>query len=691
MPETIYSWAPITKSEKQDDGTLLVYGPAATSALDRDRQRLDAGWLDTAMPRWMAEGGGVREQHDSKRAVGVGVGLSKTDDGVHMLAARIVDPVAVMKVEYGVLKGFSVGIKNPRVEMGKSDAPNGLVTGGEVIEVSVVDRPANPECLFQMAKSDSNGSLALVQDPQVVEKSATYGLPAELFDRLAAPVKQALADLAAAGAQVDAQVAEPEAAKAEGADLTPQINVTVVQPRRPHEIHLADWDGPIAELAVTYKTDSDGVSTVNADWGRRIAEAAMDIVVSPDLDKAYSAEQKRQALAAGQAMPNANGDPSYVIKTKADLRKAIKAVGRGSADHDDVRAHIIKRAKALGLEAMVPENWNADGSLKDAAKGDADPETIAKAEAVLRDVRALVPDLAKADGDDTDGTDGDEDESEDIAGAQEAIAAIAKLIVSEAESLAMGNLNEACDIALLLDAVRALKWFQANERAEQSGADTVMMLADAPAASTPDGGDLLKADGKNGGNLAPPFKKKTGQDGAADGDDDGTEDGDDEDGEKPAAKKKTATKTDDGEQLLTKAEAAEAINAAVAAALAATGTPQTPVVAEPQTVTKTELADMVKTAVAQARAADEERITALTADLAKAQGDLDAIKAMPVPGGPVLTRTAAQQQSALQSDADALHAQAKELLAKADAFSANRDLSEGYRQRAKALLAKAAA
>lgn len=668
MTATIYSWTPITKSEKQDDGTLLVYGPAATSALDRDRQRLDAGWLDTAMPRWMAEGGGVREQHDSKKAVGVGVGLSKTDDGVHMLAARIVDPVAVMKVEYGVLKGFSVGIKNPRVEMGKSDAPNGLVTGGEVIEVSVVDRPANPECLFQMAKSDSAGSLALVEDPQVVEKSATYGLPAELFDRLAAPVKQALADLADAGAQVDAHP-EPTADAAKADAPTPVVvNVTV--------------QGSVtADVDALVKAARSAHLTYGGDRERLGMEPA---AVSPDLDKAYTAEQKRQALAAGQAMPNAKGEPSYVIKTKADLRRAIKAVGRGNADHDDVRKHIITRAKALGLESMVPENWNADGSLKDAAKADADPETIAKAEALLRDVRALVPDLAKADGDD--GADGGEDESEDIAGAQEAIAVIAKLIVAEAESLAMGNLNEACDIALLLDAVRALKWFQANERAEQSGADTVMMLADAPAVSTPDGGDLLKADGKNGGSLAPPFKKKTGQDGAADGDD--TEDGDAEgdDGEKPATKK-----ADAAEQLLTKAEAVEAINAAVAAALAATSTPQTPAVAEPQTVTKTELADMVKTAVAQARTADEERITALTADLAKAQGDLDAIKAMPVPGGPVLTRTAAQQQSALQSDTDALHAQAKELLAKADAFSANRDLSEGYRQRAKALLAKAAA
>lgn len=31
-----YAWSPITKSEEQDDGTVIVYGPAASPALDRD-------------------------------------------------------------------------------------------------------------------------------------------------------------------------------------------------------------------------------------------------------------------------------------------------------------------------------------------------------------------------------------------------------------------------------------------------------------------------------------------------------------------------------------------------------------------------------------------------------------------------------------------------------------------------------
>lgn len=615
MSNLTYAWAPITKSEKQDDGTLLVYGPAASSALDRDQQRLDAAWLDQAMPRWLADGGGVREQHDPKKAVGVGVGLSKGDDGAHLLTARIVDPVAVKKIEYGVLKGFSVGIKNPRIEMGKTDAPNGLVTAGDVIEVSVVDRPANGECLFELAKADAAGELVLVEDPHVVEKTETFGLLPELFDRLAAPVKDALAALATSGAQVAAELG-----KADGPEPVPVV------------------------VNVVVKADA------------------------PDLAKDYSAAEKREALKNGQAMENDTGEPAYTIKSKADLRKAIKAVGRGGAEHDDIRKHVITRAKALNLEAMVPKNWNPDGSLKDA--------DVAKS--ILADLEKLgltAVLLAKADDADGDG----EQEQPDIDGATAAIAAIAALIISEAESLAKGNLNEACDIALLLQAVEALKWFSCREAAEDDdGADMALS----------DDADLTKAGKK--GNLAPPFKKKdSDEDDAEDGDDPEDDDEDDE-AKKPAPKaKKSATKSDDGE-LLTKADAQAAIKAAVAEALAATAsTTETSPAETPESVTKADLADMVETAVAEARKADEERIDALTADLAKAAGDLETIKATPIPGGPVLMRTANQQGMATKSDADVLRAQANELLAKANTFSSNRDLAAGYRERANALLAKA--
>lgn len=87
----------------------------------------------------------------------------------------------------------------------------------------------------------------------------------------------------------------------------------------------------------------------------------------------YTADDKKKMLSAGHAMANPNGDPSYPVKDKEDLTNAIRAVGRGSADHNDIRAHIIKRAKALGLTSLIPDNWDlTDGSLKDATQTNSD-------------------------------------------------------------------------------------------------------------------------------------------------------------------------------------------------------------------------------------------------------------------------------------------------------------------------------
>lgn len=168
--ETTYGWAPILKFEKNDDGTMFVTGKVSDSALDRDEQVCDQAWLDRAVPAWFGEGGNVREQHDGKRAVGVAVEHWKADDGGHFVRALVADPVAVTKVEHKVLRGFSIGIKNARVSKSAS-ARNGAIVDGQIIEVSLVDRPANPGCLLELAKSDESGEIAPVapEDQTLVE------------------------------------------------------------------------------------------------------------------------------------------------------------------------------------------------------------------------------------------------------------------------------------------------------------------------------------------------------------------------------------------------------------------------------------------------------------------------------------------------------------------------------------------
>lgn len=171
-------FAEITKTAPQDDGSLMVYGKATGSDLDLDGQRCSPIWLQQAMPEFMKIGN-VREQHDAHRAVGKAVEHDVKDDG-HYIRAHIVDPVAVAKTRAGVFTGFSIGIKSPILEKG-GDAPNGIISGGSICEISLVDRPALPTATLTVCKaakpgmqikaSDFDSSRMLVRVEELIEKT----------------------------------------------------------------------------------------------------------------------------------------------------------------------------------------------------------------------------------------------------------------------------------------------------------------------------------------------------------------------------------------------------------------------------------------------------------------------------------------------------------------------------------------
>lgn len=156
----------IVKSDKNADGTMMVYGKATDDSLDIDQQICDPTWLDRAMPDWFKTGGNIREQH-SNIAAGVAKEYEKKSDG-HYIHALVVDPISVKKVDAGVLKGFSIGIKGPRIVRDEK-AANGRIIDGQIVEVSLVDRPANPNCQLLLAKSVA-GESGIWKVEELIEK-----------------------------------------------------------------------------------------------------------------------------------------------------------------------------------------------------------------------------------------------------------------------------------------------------------------------------------------------------------------------------------------------------------------------------------------------------------------------------------------------------------------------------------------
>lgn len=92
-------------------------------------------------------------------------------------------------------------------------------------------------------------------------------------------------------------------------------------------------------------------------WDFTLGDPYWALISQADRDKAAS---------SGAAMDDGSY-PIFSCEGDNSVDTAIGAVGRGSADHDAIRRHIIKRADSLGCSSKIPDNWNTDGSLKDAA------------------------------------------------------------------------------------------------------------------------------------------------------------------------------------------------------------------------------------------------------------------------------------------------------------------------------------
>ena len=195
-------YAQIVKYDKNDDGTLMVYGKATDDTLDLDSQICDPKWLDEAMPRWFKSGGNIREMHGPS-AAGIAKEYEAKNDG-HYIGVHVVDPLAAKKVETGVYQGFSIGIKSPRV-VRDIKAANGRIVDGQIIEVSLVDRPANPSAKLILAKSvEGENSLVQVEElheykaplPSVVAKMSAKGSKMETIKQITELAKSLTPDSA---------------------------------------------------------------------------------------------------------------------------------------------------------------------------------------------------------------------------------------------------------------------------------------------------------------------------------------------------------------------------------------------------------------------------------------------------------------------------------------------------------------
>jgi hypothetical protein len=144
----------------------VVVGYASSERIDGQNDIVDSEALQQALDDYM-QWANLREMHQPK-AVGKVLqatpvkGKIRLSDGTVLvnplrIIAKIVDEDAWQKVKSGILKGFSIGGK---VVNSVTQKINGKdirrITGLTLNEISLVDRPANPDARIVMMKRDSS-------------------------------------------------------------------------------------------------------------------------------------------------------------------------------------------------------------------------------------------------------------------------------------------------------------------------------------------------------------------------------------------------------------------------------------------------------------------------------------------------------------------------------------------------------
>lgn len=128
--------------EKMDEDQKMVYGYASTESLDSQGEVVKRGAIERALSDFMRFAN-MREMHQPS-AVGK-VKEARVDDKGLFIGAKIVDGTAWEKVKEGVYNGFSIG---GRIVEKVGNEIKDLI----LEEISLVDRPANPDAVFSLVK-----------------------------------------------------------------------------------------------------------------------------------------------------------------------------------------------------------------------------------------------------------------------------------------------------------------------------------------------------------------------------------------------------------------------------------------------------------------------------------------------------------------------------------------------------------
>jgi hypothetical protein len=356
--EIIRTSFPIMKWEEGEDGTVYVYGKATTPEVDTDEQVVDSAFSGKALQEWLESSPALRVQHNASSmpaGSGVKVEVNRDGDGAHWVKAAVDEPTAKIMVKKGHLRAYSIGIARPVVERDPSGkARGGIIKAGKIVEVSLVDSPANRSCFLEIAKADKTGNaeftgkmfgdsdlLTKSEDTVTIDLQGT-SMPENGVDDLAVKIGTHLTNpsLPASGVRIHAE---------KSADT--------VSVELPKDVSVSFSPADLAKLL----------------QHRELAEKRQ---MDPNVGGGVDRDKIPSANFAGR-------DRSFPIVTPGDVSDAASSIGRAGSDNyssEQLKENIIRIARRLGdsFEAELPESWKKDMTGKSEESVEEVDETIEK-------------------------------------------------------------------------------------------------------------------------------------------------------------------------------------------------------------------------------------------------------------------------------------------------------------------------
>ena len=340
----------IEKVEDQDDGTIIVTGFASSESVDCDGEIIKASAMSAALPDYM-KFANIREMHQSK-AAGVALEAAVQDDGRTWLKTHIVDAGAVQKVKTGVYKGFSIGGRvTDRDEANKS-----IITGIRLSEISLVDRPANPNAVLECWKGDG-----IEQENTMTDEEK----------------QQQESEAASKAAQEQADADKVSAKAAAFAELKKYMG---------EEVYDA----------------GNAINALSAVMGILMGEMSEDENSPEQIADLKAAADKLKAFIASEIMednaPQAEGedDVAYAARCANLAKRGARHSKQDAKTLQDIHDHasaIHKGCMSLGMGSNTDKADDADDLAKLSGDLTAKGEALAKVEAENADLKKRITEL----------------------------------------------------------------------------------------------------------------------------------------------------------------------------------------------------------------------------------------------------------------------------------------------------------